>query len=329
MSTATIHKVVQCTAANAPLEVCVNGHGETTVFKGWEDQCRELLHKGARIMFISNFAKTFSDPEIDVLSRFSLIELSIDTADETLFAQLRRGGSMQRLLHTMTAVRQRAAHLHLPGPKFIWSCVVTDLNIGTMDRYFQLGLAMGVRSFTLCNLTKYPDAPGTIALRHPAQMEPERLSEATRSFVAAVKRAQSAGAQVTIASGLSDSISAVLSAWAGGQPIPSYAPSDTQQEIHFSESVGEGMTRDCLDPWNVAMVQQNGKVAPCCVDGPIDSLDDYDSLDTLFNAEPFQKRRYQLLSGELSRSCAQCSNRPLIRAVEFRQKVSAHLSQRI
>src|SRR6187549_200694 len=80
-----------------PMEVQMSGHGETTMLKHWTHVTRKLLDQGLPLTLTSNFAKRMSDDEIDVLSRFRALKISIDSTDATLLDELRRGVKLERL----------------------------------------------------------------------------------------------------------------------------------------------------------------------------------------------------------------------------------------
>jgi len=327
MDSATVQKILRSITRTPGAQVCVNGHGESTIYPRWEYYSAELIRSGAYTMIISNLAKKFSDDELYVLSHFTCIEVSVDTYDPELFAQMRRGASLQRVLENMRSIRSFAERENRKSPNFSWSCVLSDKNIGTMNKYFQLGMAMGVMNFNICNLTKYPDLPGTLALLHPAQMDPAMLSEVTTHFMRSVHEATDAGARVIITPGLSESISAVLEAWCAQQPIPDFVNPERSDLLQFNVDITPGMTRQCLDPWQMVLVQESGGVAPCCVDTAIDTLDTSESLDEVFNNDAFVRRRKSLLTGRLPKKCMQCTARRPASVKEFRRDVAAFLQR--
>ena len=62
-------------------DVHVNGHGETTYHPQWMDMCGRIIERGFRTLIITNLAKNYSDEEVELLSRFSRVQISLDSDD--------------------------------------------------------------------------------------------------------------------------------------------------------------------------------------------------------------------------------------------------------
>src|ERR1041385_637264 len=76
--------VAELARFHKPDAVHVNGHGETTFMSGWIELCNRLLAEDLFLWMTTNLAKRYSQEELDVLSRMSVIMVSIDTADARL-----------------------------------------------------------------------------------------------------------------------------------------------------------------------------------------------------------------------------------------------------
>ena len=101
--------------------IYVNGHGESTMIKGWDQVCTRMLDRGMRLSIVSNFARRFNDLEVDTLSRFHQICVSCDTMDAELFAELRPKARLATLLENMARIRERARQERREGPRLSWS----------------------------------------------------------------------------------------------------------------------------------------------------------------------------------------------------------------
>ena len=111
LSPETIEEIVQLIILRRVDVVSVNGHGETTTFPGWHRYCDKLIEHKIPLHIISNLTLSFSDEEIDTLSRFRDIEVSCDTADPELFARIRRGGTLKSLESNIRRIQGNARHL--------------------------------------------------------------------------------------------------------------------------------------------------------------------------------------------------------------------------
>jgi MoaA/NifB/PqqE/SkfB family radical SAM enzyme len=93
-----------------PEIVMVNGHGETTTVKDWDRYCRRWIDLGLDLKIITNLAKELSHSEVETLARFRKLVFSIDTADPTLFEQLRRGARFEVFSRNVRRIANAAAH---------------------------------------------------------------------------------------------------------------------------------------------------------------------------------------------------------------------------
>ena len=101
----------------------INGHGETTIIRGWHDRVRALTGRGLRVSLISNFARLFSSLELEALAEVEEIAISIDTHDPEVLKKLRRRVSLGNILVNMAGVRMAARMLDHAEPQFCWNCV--------------------------------------------------------------------------------------------------------------------------------------------------------------------------------------------------------------
>ena len=147
-----------------PQIIMVNGHGETTTVQDWDRYCRKWLDLGLDLGIITNLAKELSDREIESLARFRKLVFSIDTADPTLFEQLRRGARFEVFSRNLGRIASAAARQRRP-PDLAFSVVVMDVNVRLLPELVDFGLAHGVRSFDLCAFKKYPRVEGTVPAR--------------------------------------------------------------------------------------------------------------------------------------------------------------------
>jgi MoaA/NifB/PqqE/SkfB family radical SAM enzyme len=181
MNDGDLQKIIDLLLRIRPTSVCINGHGETTIYRGWHILCNQLLDSSIQIDIISNFAKYYTDEEIDTLSRIHTIEVSIDTADPVLFKQLRRGGSLEKVIGTIYKIRSQAAAEGRPSPKFAISCVVSDKTIFGLTDLVKLGNQLDIYNFGFNDLYELPPlGEGCIDTMHISSLPDERILEASR-----------------------------------------------------------------------------------------------------------------------------------------------------
>ena len=150
----------------------IHGHGETTIVKNWDKYARQIKNNGIGLVTCSNLGKNFTEEELDILSDFVGITVSLDTLDPVLFAQLRRGGQLSTVLTNQIAIDQRAREKGNPL-RWVWSIVVVDKTIGGLLDLVSEGIDMGVHTFCLCNLTEMPTPEGGTPVRHLSKLSRE------------------------------------------------------------------------------------------------------------------------------------------------------------
>jgi radical SAM protein with 4Fe4S-binding SPASM domain len=137
-------------------DVHVNGHGETTYHKRWMQMCNRIIGRGFRPLIVTNLAKNYSDEEVELLSRFSRIQVSLDSDDTELMRRVRKPLSVDKVFHTMERIRaaaeRRGEHWR---PKFTFSVGIYDPSIWTMENFVDRIIRHGSVGLTFWNLVEY------------------------------------------------------------------------------------------------------------------------------------------------------------------------------
>ena len=138
------------------LTVQLNGHGETTFHPSWMAFAKEFQKLGAETTILSNFAKPFSEDEINILAHMTTIQISIDSLDENLLKNIRRKVSLGIILRNIHKIRIRAFKLNLQ-PIWSLSCGLYDKNIASINDLAIFAIRENFVSITFWNLVEYPD----------------------------------------------------------------------------------------------------------------------------------------------------------------------------
>ena len=216
MSDENLAKVGRFIAASPRLtDVGVNGHGETTHHPRWRQFCDDLIAKGAPLSVITNLGRKYDDAEIDTLSCFTLIQVSLDTADEELLKRLRRKVELSRILTNMTKIRTRALLSARRAPVFAFSCGLYDKSLPRLEEFAGLAVAMGVRNVTFWNLMKYPDVPGAETVRPLSELDDDELRHGLACFDRAMRILAMYRINVAVAGGFIEPLRARLGQAAG------------------------------------------------------------------------------------------------------------------
>ncbi|MDO9171990.1 MAG: radical SAM protein [bacterium] len=185
-------------------DAAINGHGETTHHPHWREFCEGLLDGGAPLSIITNLGRVYDEAEIATLSRFRVIQVSIDMADEELLRRIRRKVELGRILTNMALIRARALRDGRRLPVFSFSCGLYDKSIVRLEEFAALAVAMSVHIVTFWDLMKYPDLPGAENVRPLAALDGEELRHGLACFDRALAILTKYRVEVQVAGGFVD-----------------------------------------------------------------------------------------------------------------------------
>lgn len=304
--------------------VSINVHGETTQVGNWVEISERLRTAGTQINIISNFARYFSDVEINTLAGFAGIRISLDSVDRELLRAIRHNVDLRIVLHNLTRVRAAALSIHGRMPQFGINCVVSDRNVLGISDLVAFAAANGFNDLTLHDLAELTSLPEDRP-KHIMHMPPEQMRDAVQSMRDAKQLADRLGLQLNIQPNLAMLLES------DGEPEPvlsgtQYFKQDAETLV-LTPPLAPGMTRLCFDPWRVAKIAEDGSVMSCCISRVrIGHLDD-GPLEKTYQNEAIQNRRRELLSGDLSDECSVCPVRFAIPVAEFRVKLGESVSK--
>lgn len=296
----------------------VNGHGETTMIANWESTCLKMLDRGFRLKIVSNFSRKLRESEIDVFCKFHEICVSCDTTDPELFTLLRRKAKLSNLFENIERIKSRCREMKIPGPRFAWSVVVCDRTVFGLVEVVQKGIDLGISHFEFCNLTRYPDLPGAIQVRHISELPVEDMIRSREIIKLARNTATRNGCTFSVQAGLIDVLEERIKSSEGKQG------SLESGFLRYSKEEAEGKTRLCLDPWKMLYIHASGAVRPCCWHwDEIGNLGSGQTLSEISNNSKMLELRRQLLTGELGKYCSSCPARELVTVDELESSVLA------
>jgi MoaA/NifB/PqqE/SkfB family radical SAM enzyme len=147
--------------------------------------CGSIIEVGYRPHIITNLAKNYSEEEIDMLAKFSSIQVSLDSDDDALMRSIRKSVRTAHVFETIERILNAAGRLGIsPAPRVSFSVGVYDPSIWTLERFVERIVAFGVRNITFWNL---------VEMDHQRLVEPLRNLPASdqnraRAILAAVRR---------------------------------------------------------------------------------------------------------------------------------------------
>lgn len=188
-----------------PRDVQLNGHGETTVIRGWHRTARALWDAGYPISLTTNLARPLDPDEVEVLSLMERVTVSCDTADAELLRRIRGGTRLEVLERNLFALAELCSGRDRQKPYVCLNAVVSDLTLGGLPELVRWAARRPVDGVSLVNLVSY-EAPAGLDLRarHPAEVDPaegRRVIEETRAV------AQRLGIDLNVMPGLAERLS--------------------------------------------------------------------------------------------------------------------------
>ena len=318
----TIERIITDIVSLGVVNAVVNGHGETTILPGWHRHIRKLAEAGIAVSAISNLSKHYSAEELDTLAKFAVLVISIDTIDIELFKQLRRGGDLRRIIYNISAVRSHALSLGLNPPVFRWASVVCDRTVFDLPSVVSYGLALGIKDFAFQNLVKMASVKNAIELMPIASMPPEELARIPAIFEQIEQTIAAHGGTCEIQPGIREAITAA----ANDEQIAGTMVRGGL--VYRADKSQQGMTRDCIDPWNNLHVTAQGMVKPCCVmKESVGQIDADHGIQDIVDGPLMREYRESILTGTLKGSCRACHSRGWITPQAMADKVRAYIAR--
>lgn len=137
-------------------EVHVNGHGETTFHPQWMQMCKRIIDRGFRPYIITNLAKKFSDEEVELLSRFAVVQISLDSDDGEMMRKIRKAVRVDAVFETIERIREAARRARRRVPKFTFSVGIYDPSIWTLESFVDRIIRQGPFGLTFWDIVEYP-----------------------------------------------------------------------------------------------------------------------------------------------------------------------------
>lgn len=112
---------------------CVEG--EPTVYKRWHAVFSAFKNKYPHIdlYMTTNLCRKYTDAEIELLARYTQLDVSCDTIDPELYHKLRYPGKVSIVLENITKIQAMAKKLDIKGPLISLHAVVSSATWKTLD----------------------------------------------------------------------------------------------------------------------------------------------------------------------------------------------------
>ena len=284
MDTNVVEKILDLLGPLIGSTITLSG-GEVTFMKDWMSLARRIKEKNFKISLISNFAKMFSDEEIAMLATFSTIAISMDSPDATITKHYRSKLRLEVLTLNIIRIRAYCLKHELPLPALSIASTVGTPTLHTLPDLITFAHACGVNKISITDVTECAGAPGDFTAI--ARFDRYSRQESVNIFNETIRLANRLGVELAVEQ-------STINALNGQQSI----------------ETPPGLTKSCLDPWQMLLFKPNGDIHSCCVDYPaIANIRHVNSIEDIFFSEANLACKQTLLSGELHPACKKCTRR--------------------
>jgi molybdenum cofactor biosynthesis enzyme MoaA len=204
----TLAHILDLAKYNALEPIDLNGHGETTIREGWTEVCFALIERGIKVRLTSNFAKHFSEVELEALASMETIAISVDSANPRLLRDVRRRVDLRQIVANIAFVRATALKLHRHPPQFAFLCGLYDKNTSDWDDFARFAVALSITRMELWSLTPHDglDVPDKSRVRSLDELSDHELAQRLRSIRCGLELLRRHGMEVTVQGGFIDAL---------------------------------------------------------------------------------------------------------------------------
>jgi MoaA/NifB/PqqE/SkfB family radical SAM enzyme len=154
------------------------------------DMCKRIIERGFRPSIITNLAKNYSDEEVDLLSQFYEVQVSLDSDDTDLMRKVRKAVRVDNIFETLTRIREAARRGKRRMPKFTFSVGIYDPSIWTLESFVDRIIRQGSFGITFWDLVEYRHQGIVKSLD---RLDPEQKTRAREVLVRVARKLDIAG----------------------------------------------------------------------------------------------------------------------------------------
>jgi len=266
---------------------CITGFGEPTIGERYPELMRKLVGEGVRPHFNTN-TSTLTLPHIEALVKCNAhVTLSVDGATKETFETIRAGGSWEKLIYSLHAIRRIRAIL-AGGSSFEVTFVAMRKNIDELPEMVRLVHRFDLDLLRVQDYYFYDIEYDNQSLRY----EPER---ANRRLEEAEQVARDLGVALLIPPRYSmGSPDLKASLWKKALTTRRIFPARKR----FPQS--------CKSPWQEVKILVDGRVAPCCFSDTGMGNIQKDSFEKIWNGIRYRFFRWRIRTIFPPRECRVC-----------------------
>lgn len=166
---------------------CVEG--EATLYKHWYELFSKFheRHPEIKLRMTTNLNRKFSDEEIELLCKYRILDISMDTVDPELYSRLRVNGRLELVLENLDKIEQKTRELGIKGPIITLHPVVSDLTWRGLEALADFAFDRGYG----LSMGNYEERVNTVAYREkllkPLAMISEEEQLEARDMIKRIK----------------------------------------------------------------------------------------------------------------------------------------------
>jgi len=155
------------------LSTCVEG--ESTIYPHWYELISKFHsdHPKVKLVMTTNLNRNYSDAELELLSDYNTLDVSIDSLNPELYAQMRRNGKIEILLENIDKIQAKAKERNNKCPNITCHVVLCDKTWKSLERLAEYAFSKNIG----LNIGNYEERANTIAYKegiiHPVSTLPE------------------------------------------------------------------------------------------------------------------------------------------------------------
>ncbi len=289
MKLTLIDRAIDFVKEYRPRSLLLTGTGETTFLKEWVDICTNFLNIHQSIMLNTNIARTYTQQEIDTLSKFNELHVSIDSADPDEMKKLRSNSDLRTIAFNILRIKANSLLQKRRIPMLHVNCTVTTVNAFNLLNLAYFCLVTGVHSVAFSDVMEFGYADSHLGIRSIGALDNQQLAQVSLQLTEAMSVLKNAGIACSIQPSLQGKLTGI--------------------NIK-KENFKEGLTRICLQPWTRITIAADGAVFPCCLtEQP--NVGYFNNPIDITNSLALRDFRKNLLTGNIPLACRVCTNAPI------------------
>ncbi len=300
----------------------LTGTGDMSMAPDWVDKCERLLALGIKLVVTMNYGTILTDEQIEILSRFTELTVSLDTIDRKILNTVRKAVDVRTIIYNIMRIRA-AERRNNTNVRWVVSAVYTAEIVERLPELASFAAAFGANRFQIQDLIEFNEFNIAKKVTDVWTLTGPQAIAAVVATTSAIEIAQRNGLNTLMPPNFVERLDKLREVASQSRNWSSMTQTPGAYFSTFNPAPESGQTRDCVDPWTFVHVMSDGRIRPCCISNlHIGKMQkDQGGMEAAFNSEVAVKLRKQLLTGKLDDLCTACSLRPVIDIASYQKKV--------